>query len=404
MSNKKTYKIDLRPMDVFFFGGEQHFGEGDEANYFVRSNYFPQQSGVLGMLRHQLLIQNDCIPITPHNRNIVSELIGEESYDILGSAKSFGAIHNISPLFISKDDELLFPEAYEFYINTKHAPDQLSQIEVNTIAGQTLIYPETEKKSIISVGESYLGKYDIKELLVSKKNNQQYDYCFSKERKEENKKKNWPANGVFIEAGKPGIQKSLRKQKGQKDQGFYKQYSWSFPENVCFTFFVEIDREVAKNFETGRIMLGGEKSAFHMVIEEYKEIDSPFDETSAFYDGLYERSHTSLNKIVCLSDCIVSDELASKVAFMSNIMIEFRNSRSKVSNTSNYNRMDKKYENDKSQYNSPVRSQKYQLLKRGSVLWVDDVHLEAVQNLLNQPQHRAIGYNYFKTIQNHSKQ
>jgi len=399
MSNIKTYKIDLRPMDVFFFGGEQHFGEDEDANYFVRSNYFPQQSGVLGMLRHQLLIQNDCMPITKKNSGTVSSLIGYESYNIEKSELKFGAIEKISPLFISNAGELLFPEAYEFYIDKKNAPKKLSQIEVKTLTGQTLIYPEIEKTSIISVGESYLGKYDIKELLVSTKNNQQYDYFCSKERKEEKERKNWPANGMFIETGKPGIQKSLRKQKGQKDQGFYKQFSFSFPNDVCFTFFAEIDRDIAKHFESGRIMLGGEKSAFHMVVEEFKGKGSPFDENSAFYAGLYERSHNSFHKIVCLSDCIVSDELACKVAFMSNTMIEFRNSRSKVSNTSNYNRMDKKYENDKSQYNSPVRSQKYQLLKRGSVLWVDDDLLNTVQTSLNQPQHRAIGYNYFKTIQ-----
>jgi len=394
MSKLITYKIDLRPMDVFFFGGEQHFGEGDEANYFVRSNYFPQQSGILGMLRHQLLIQNDCIPITPKNRTSVSGLIGDESYNILGSAKTFGAIHNISPLFITKEDELLFPEAYEFFINKNDSPESLSQIEVTTEIGKTMIYPNVENPSVVTVGKEYLGKYDIKELLVSKKGDR-FNFCLDKGFK---KKGTLPDNGVFIETGKPGIQKSLRKTKGQKDQGFYKQYSWSFPENVCFTFFAEIDRELATKFESGRIMLGGEKSAFHMVVEEYTGEESPFEEQSVFYAGLYEKPHASANKIVCLSDCIVGDELAGKMVFMSNTMIDFRNSRSKVANTSSYNRMDKKYENKQSQYNSPVRSQKYQLLKRGTVLWVEDGRMEEVQLLLEQKQHHAIGYNYIKII------
>ncbi len=396
MSNKKTYKIDLRPMDVFFFGGEQHFGEGEDANYFVRSNYFPQQSGILGMLRHQLLIQNDCIPITPTNKTTVSGLIGEESFDI-HTAKTFGAIQQISPLFISKGTDLLFPEAYEFYIDTKQSPDKLSQIEVNSLSGHTFIYPEIKKTSISSIGNSYLGKYTIKELLVSRNDNQQYDFGYSREQENEEVKKNWPANGVFVETGKPGIQKSVRKQKGQKDQGFYKQYSWSFPGNVCFAFFAEIDRDVAKNFESGRIMLGGEKSAFHMMVNEFEGEGSPFDENSEFYSGLYQRPHSSLNKIVCLSDCIVGDKLSAKVAFMSNTMIDFRNSRSKVQHTTNYNRMTSAAKANT--YESPTRSEKYQLLKRGSVLWIEDSHLAEVQLLLKQDQHRAIGYNYFKTIQ-----
>lgn len=391
MSNKKTYKIDLRPMDVFFFGGEQHFGEGDDANYFVRSNYFPQQSGILGMLRHQLLIQNDCIPITPNNKSKVSGLIGEESYDI-HTAKTFGAIQQISPLFISKGTDLLFPEACEFYINKKDSPECLSQIDVATVIGKTMIYPNIDSSSVVSVGKEYLGKYDIKELLVSKKGDR-INFHLDKEFI---KTGTLPDNGVFIETGKPGIQKLARKQKGQKDQGFYKQYSWSFPEGVCFTFFAEIDRDVAKNFETGRIMLGGEKSAFHMVVNEYTQSASPFEEGSAFYSGLYERPHKEFNKIVCLSDCIVSDELSANVAFMSNTMIDFRNSRSKVQNTTNYNKMT--LASNSQTYETPTRSNKYQLLKRGSVLWVEDAHLKEVQDSLNKSQHRIIGYNYFKII------
>lgn len=391
MSNKKTYKIDLRPMDVFFFGGEQHFGEGDDANYFVRSNYFPQQSGILGMLRHQLLIQNDCIPITPNNKSKVSGLIGEESYDI-HTAKTFGAIQQISPLFISKGTDLLFPEACEFYINKKDSPECLSQIDVATVIGKTMIYPNIDSSSVVSVGKEYLGKYDIKELLVSKKGDR-INFHLDKEFI---KTGTLPDNGVFIETGKPGIQKLARKQKGQKDQGFYKQYSWSFPEGVCFTFFAEIDRDVAKNFQTGRIMLGGEKSAFHMVVNEYTQSASPFEEGSAFYSGLYERPHKEFNKIVCLCDCIVSDELSANVAFMSNTMIDFRNSRSKVQNTTNYNKMS--LASNRQTYETPTRSNKYQLLKRGSVLWVEDAHLKEVQDSLNKSQHRIIGYNYFKII------
>ena len=394
MSKLKTYKVDLRPMDVFFFGGEQHFGEGDDANYFVRSNYFPQQSGILGMLRHQLLIQNDCIPITPNNKTMVSGLIGEESYDI-HTAKTFGAIQNISPLFISSDVELLFPEASEFYIKKKDDFVELLQFnpKVFTDANQTMIYPDLAKTSIITAGEDFLGKYELPDMLVSLSGKQ---FRYNKNNDFE-KKGNLPENGVFIETGKPGIQKTARREKGQKDNGFYRQYSYSFPEGVCFTFFAEIDRDVARNFESGRIMLGGEKSAFHMVVKEFDGEGSPFDENSKFYSGLYQRPHSSLHKIVCLSDCIVSDVLSAKVAFMSNTMIDFRNSISKVKHTTNYNRMTSA---SKSQtYESPTRSEKYQLLKRGSVLWVDDTHLKSVQDLLNKEQHRIIGYNYFKTIQ-----
>jgi hypothetical protein len=93
----------------------------------------------------------------------------------------------------------------------------------------------------------------------------------------------------------------------------------------------------------------------------------------------------------------VGDELAGKVAFMSNIMVDFRNSRSKVKHTKNYNRMTSSSKGQS--FESPTRSEKYQLLKRGSVLWVEDSLLKEVQKLIEKEQHQAIGYNYFKTIQ-----
>lgn len=394
MSNPIIYQVDFRPLDVFFFGGEQHFGEGDDANYFVRSNFFPQQSGVLGMLRHQLLIQNDCIPVKGKEVE-ASKLIGSESYDINGSTKEFGSIKNISPIFITTENGILFPEAFEYYIHEKKDPDNLSQIEVSLIdkAAKTLLYPRNENPSIISAGNDYLGKFEIMELLVAK-SGARYNYCHDKYFI---KKGTLPENGMFLETGKPGIQKALRKQKGAKDQGFYKQYSYSFPKKTCFTFFVEIDRSIATNFASGRIMLGGEKSPFEMIVEEFKGKESPFNEESGFYNGLY-KANSSLNKIVCISDCIAKDNLAEDVTFMSNPMIDFRNSRTKVAQTSNYYKMHTRYESPQSKYDLPVRSNKYQLLKRGSVLWVTDDQLEFVSKHIKKDQHRVIGYNYIKII------
>jgi CRISPR-associated protein Cmr3 len=406
MSKPIVYQVDLRPMDVFFFGGEQHFGEGEDSNYFVHSNFYPQQSGVLGMLRHQLLIQNDCIPVKG-NETKASGLIGEESYNINGEVTTYGSILNISPIFISKEQDLLFPEAFEYYFdkikdkekkkdktNTKDT-ETLSQVEISFKgSGQTLIYPDVIFPKIVSVGDSYLGKYEIMELLVTK-NGTRFNYLNNKEFV---KKGTLPENGVFTEIGKPGIQKSSRKEKGAKDQGFYKQFSYTFPEKTCFTFFVEIDREIAKTFGSGRIMIGGEKSPFHMVVSDYKGKESPFQEDSGFYKGLYENRNSSLNKIVCISDCVVANELAGHITFMSNTMIDFRNSRTKVVNTSDYNRMEPKYENVRSKYDSPVRSNKYQLLKKGTVIWVTDTQLDTVKTIIKKNQHRAIGYNYIKII------
>ena len=55
-----SHTILLEPLEPFFFGGSQTFGRlGDEngGSYLARSELFPQQSAVLGMLRKELMIQ-----------------------------------------------------------------------------------------------------------------------------------------------------------------------------------------------------------------------------------------------------------------------------------------------------------------------------------------------------------
>ena len=47
--------IQLAPLSDFFFGGEATFGQGQNQHYFVRSNPWPQQTTLLGMLRYELL-------------------------------------------------------------------------------------------------------------------------------------------------------------------------------------------------------------------------------------------------------------------------------------------------------------------------------------------------------------
>jgi len=55
------YKITLKPLEPFLFGGDNTFGKiGDKENgtYLVKSRQFPQQSAILGMLKKEMMIQD----------------------------------------------------------------------------------------------------------------------------------------------------------------------------------------------------------------------------------------------------------------------------------------------------------------------------------------------------------
>ncbi len=104
----KQYFIKLSPIDRFFFGGDATFSlEGEKSefeSYIVESNYFPQQTSLLGMLRFLLLrkssyfedghIKQECI-------ESVRDLIGEASFSIQDERK-YGVIEKLGPCMILK--------------------------------------------------------------------------------------------------------------------------------------------------------------------------------------------------------------------------------------------------------------------------------------------------------------
>ena len=80
-----TYLIKLTPLDKFFFGQKKTFGD-DNANYFVYSSHFPQQTTLLGLLRYQLL-QIAGEDVFKDNKiqdtNKAAKLIGEQNLPFL---------------------------------------------------------------------------------------------------------------------------------------------------------------------------------------------------------------------------------------------------------------------------------------------------------------------------------
>lgn len=97
-------KILLKPLEPYFFGGErnQAFTDGTNSElseqnpYFIRSNRFPSQTTLFGLLRY-LGIENP----DPSYR-IDPNVIGAQSYSLFGD-RSYGMIHSISPLLLQDD-------------------------------------------------------------------------------------------------------------------------------------------------------------------------------------------------------------------------------------------------------------------------------------------------------------
>ena len=98
-----TVKLfELTPLGEFFFGGEATFGP-ENRHYYVRSNLLPQQTSLLGLLRHELLKSNpqafDLVTDRIRDKTAAAELVGSQGFD--GSTdKAFGIIEGLSPVFL----------------------------------------------------------------------------------------------------------------------------------------------------------------------------------------------------------------------------------------------------------------------------------------------------------------
>lgn len=111
------YLITLTPTGKFFFGGDMTFMIGDNdkeeynerySSYFIKSNHFPQQTSLLGMLRF-LILKNDADAFDVSRNKInnvkkAEDLIGKEGFRDEGNVRNYGKIKTIGPCFIMDGD------------------------------------------------------------------------------------------------------------------------------------------------------------------------------------------------------------------------------------------------------------------------------------------------------------
>lgn len=112
------YLITLTPTGKFFFGGDMTFMIGDDdkskynerySSYYIKSNHFPQQTSLLGMLRF-LILRNDAKAFDFSKNKIIDadeakKLIGEEGFSDEGENREYGKIIAVGPCFIMDGNE-----------------------------------------------------------------------------------------------------------------------------------------------------------------------------------------------------------------------------------------------------------------------------------------------------------
>jgi len=386
MSNTKTYLIKLTPIDKYFFGGETTFGSSGDSNYLVKSNYFPQQTGLLGMLRYELLLQNNLLsPGSGRKLDAKAiDLIGEKSFRVEPNNK-FGVIDSLSPMFIvNNKDDFLVPNPY-FISNG----DESINLEIEFTKNDTEIVP-----SIFDCDENEerIGYFSSKEGLfdgfVSLDGKLKYQYePFKNAFDEFVFSENDPEfkEYIFYPEEQIGIHKE------GDNESFYKQTSMRMRRGFSLAFIVKMDADSNYKFESNTIFMGGEQSAFKMDVEEFSEYPE-FD----FKPKIKNETELKIRTILLQSHSYISPEIYHKCVFAITQTLDFRFVVSSVKETENYYRLDRRAKDKKQLF----KSEKFNLIKSGSLFFVKDENFDDVENKIENEIFHQIGYNHYTEIKN----
>ena len=372
------YKITLTPLAPYFFGSERSFNSDNNANYFVKSRLFPQQSTLLGLLRYDILRRNDLLASPGQGLSTPQKaeaLVGAHSFSPTKSQATYGIIKQLFPLLLTPDKDQLYgiapldknlevgqaeimPEAYYTLQGKRERPPTTS----------FTYYDEKEKKD-----KDWLGKNGLCHDFVNLLN-------FSSSVK---------ADEIFVPQEQVGI---IKESGGIDDsKGFYRQRKYNFKNGWQFCFYAEIaDENLTTSYEKDPqscIPVGGERVPFCLLAEKVSQLPEILNPNKA----------SNSSKLVLLSDAFVPDlfPLLSQCtyAFVGD-SIDFRSIFTETAKTKQYYNLTGR---DKAlQHYRAGFSKRYQLIPKGSVFALPTTQLGTFKQTISQfSPWREIGYNFF---------
>ena len=281
-------------------GGEKWVKDKDgmnQADYYVESQDYPQQTALLGLIRYYLLLQNPQVfngkKIT--DRDKAAELIGDSGFsfqtDRAAVASGYGLIRSLSPLYFTHQDD-----PYWF------APLDV-QLELD------------EKMHMSSFQDGERKDFNCKDhqgLIQT--------HLFSCNRIVS-------ADEVFRSVEQVGNEKVSD---GRDRTGkFYRQTFKRLAPKWSFAIDVTFDKQSEWVVDSGQpvfLPFGGEKSIFRL---EVKELTHEYEPELKDYTR-------SVPYLRCLSDCFIDFSEIGQTAFSVTDFVSFRNILSKVKETSRY--------------------------------------------------------------------
>lgn len=402
------YLIKLTPLDKFFFGQKKTFGD-DNANYFVYSSLFPQQTALLGLLRYQLLqiAGEDVFKDNKiQNEDEAGKLIGKQSFSpFAGKKLEFGIIQSLSPVFIidKKNDEgkeeHFLPVGKRFQKEKEEDPYNLLHLSCE-VGCPPIFEAYDPKKGLASCWLSSNGTTLLNE------------------------------EDFFIKDERIGIRKDY--EGATNDDAFFCQRYYRFKNfkkvdsekpkvckqplvrehDFCFATVLQTEGEIEHEKLNGRIVyLGGERQPFLMEVSEVSEetfklnIESSTFTAEAYYKSLFKTFKLNIESstltsdekhytVVLLSDAKIEPNHLEGVKFASAEVKDFACLLTHVWTKKFYNKENKRQEHYLKESATALSVQK-ELYARGSVFYFDteDQANQFCEDLEKVPNFYTIGYN-----------
>lgn len=406
MSN---YLIKLKPIGKFFFGGDMTFFVGrakkpikgevlsakeeeevkfnaQYSSYIIKSEKFPQQTSLLGMLRFLLLRNYKDHVLFDISKNKIKEgmvgeverVIGTSSFIAKedGSTNKYGLIEKISPCFLMKGDNIITRLPMDYSLET---------IDLSTC--NTLSYNDSSiaLKEVLTEEKDKDDKYKK----YSAKDGFSVRYGFvSKDEKGKDEVTIYDEKEIFIEDQRIGISRNIETGKTEEN-ALYKQINYRLADDFCFAFFASIDIDDITPYNNQIVLLGADSSQFVIQIDSLNG-----EEANA--KNLPEISLPSSNvsvadgycKVVLTSPTIVDKEKAKLADFAITETIPFKYMKTRVDQKEEYHRL-----------SGIKHSDKVELFQTGSVFYFRSENKATVfiQEIEEHKEFRQIGYNHFSS-------
>lgn len=376
-------KISLQPLGKFFFGGENSFNEGDEKNrratYVLRSRQYPQQTGALGLIRNQLLLQNGLLwdnSCKVSDKAAARLLIGEHGFKV-GYTGNYGIIQKISPVFFADANEQALPQVPRDDVQMKKKND-----DCETESSWRMTFTQKHGRTLL---EGYTEKSGL------------YDSVYLPEKAD-----NLCLDKAFAKAEQVGITKAAKpngKEVTDNDDeaGYYYQTFLTLDKESPvrgFVFYVELSDAESYTLGNNIVEFGGERSSFRMKVEETKLTSFPAPDLA--YRHTQIATGVSAKRLVCLSPAYVNmDSLRKEAMLIVSQSLTFRFFESELAKTEHYQALQR---NGSKNGHALSESNLYQLLDRGSVIYFAPEQESTISKLFDHTDFQNIGYNQFTIL------